>query len=259
MVVGLTRAISPALGQCELTHVERVAIDLERARAQHWAYERALEGLGVEVRQLSAGAAMADSVFIEDTAVVVEEVAVITRPGAESRRGETAAVAAALAAYRPVARVEAPGTVDGGDVLVAGKRVFVGRSSRTNEEGIRQLGRILGERGYRVEGVEVRGCLHLKSAATEVGEGLLLVNEAWIPPTAFAGLERVAVDPSEAYGANALRVGDGVLYPAHFPRTRERLARRGVRTVAVACDELAKAEGALTCCSLLFSVKGLVG
>lgn len=259
MLMALTRGVSGGIGGCELTHLERVGIDVGMARAQHAGYERALEGLGVRVRRLAGEEAFADSVFIEDTAVVVEEVAVITRPGAASRRGETAAVAEALGEYRRLVEIREPGTVDGGDVLVVGKRVFVGRSARTNEEGVRQLEGILGERGYRVEGVEVAGCLHLKSAATEVGEGLLLVNGAWIPPTAFAGLERVEVDPAEAYGANGLRVGETVLYPAHYPRTRERLEGRGVRTVAVACDELAKAEGALTCCSLLFTARSAGG
>jgi dimethylargininase len=191
--------------------------------------------------------------------VVVEEVGVMMRPGARSRRGEVAGVAEVLREYRGLVWVEEPGTVDGGDVLVVGRRVYVGRSSRTNSEGILQLEKMLGRFGYAVMGVEVKGCLHLKSAATCVAEGVVLVNPAWVDAGVFAGMERVAVDAREAWGANALRVGEAVLFPAHFPRTGERLRGRGVRVVEVACDELAKAEGALTCCSLVFTARSAGG
>jgi dimethylargininase len=193
-----------------------------------------------------------DAVFIEDTAVVLPEIAVVTRPGAPSRRGETAAVAASLAAYREIRTVEAPGTLDGGDVLVVGRRAFVGQSARTNAEGIAQLRRLLAPFGYGVDGVRMAGCLHLKSAATAVDEETLLVQPAWVPPSVFAGLTIVTVDPSEPAAANALRIGGRIVYPLAFPRTAERLVTRGIELRLVDVSELAKAEGAVTCCSLVF-------
>lgn len=250
--IALTRDISPALQDCELTHLAREPIDVERARAQHEAYEHALAELGCAVHRLPAGAEMADSVFIEDTAVVLDEVAVITRPGAASRRGETAAVVDALAPYRKLARLEAPARLDGGDVLVADRTLFVGRSERTNMTGIRQLRDALRRYGYTVRDVPVHGCLHLKSAVTSLGDGRLLINRAWVPAEAFAGWELVDIDPEEPYAANALRIGERVIYPADFPRTRERLEALGIDVLPVPADELAKAEGAVTCCSLVF-------
>lgn len=250
--IALTREISPALQDCELTHLAREPIDVERARAQHAAYEAALAELGCAVHRLPAGAEMADSVFIEDTAIVLDEVAVITRPDAPSRRGETAAVADALAAYRKLVRLEAPARLDGGDVLVAERTVFVGTSERTNMTGVRQLRDALRRHGYTVKAVPVTGCLHLKSAVTSLGDGRLLINPAWVPAEAFGGWELVDIDPEEPYAANTLRIGDRVIYPADFPRTRALLEGRGIHVVAVPADELAKAEGAVTCCSLVF-------
>jgi dimethylargininase len=251
-LVALTRDISPALRDCELTHLDRAPIDVERARRQHEAYECALAGLGCAVHRLPAGAEMPDSVFIEDAAIVLDEVAVITRPGAVSRRVETEGVADALAAYRPLLRIEAPGTLDGGDVLVADRTVFVGRSARTNDAGIGQLRAALAGFGYAVRAVEVHGCLHLKTAVTCVGDGRLLINREWVPAEAFAGWALIDVDPAEPFAANALRIGERVVYPDTFPRTRARLEARGIEIVPVPADELAKAEGGVTCCSLVF-------
>jgi dimethylargininase len=250
--IALTRDISPALEHCELTHLERAPIDLARAREQHEAYERALAELGCDVRRLPAGDDMPDSVFIEDTAIVLDEVAVITRPGAASRRGETAAVADALAAHRKLVRLDAPARLDGGDVMVVDRALFVGRSERTNMTGIRQLRDALRRYGYTVQAVPVHGCLHLKTAVTSLGDGRLLINRDWVTPDAFAGYELIDVDPDEPFAANALRIGDRVVYPTDFPRTRERLEAAGLDVVTVPAGELAKAEGAVTCCSLVF-------
>jgi dimethylargininase len=249
--VALTRAVSRALASCELTHLDRVAIDVERARAQHRAYERALTDAGGHVQQLDAGEDMPDSVFIEDIAVVFDDLAIVTRPGAESRRGEVAAVADALAAHRPLHHIQPPGTVDGGDVLVVGRRVFAGLSTRTNAAGVAQLRRVLAPRGYTVCATSVTGCLHLKSAVTALDEATLLVNATWIDRSAFAGFSLVEVDPLEPSAANALRLDDRVIFPSAFPRTARLLERRGLRVALVEADELAKAEGAVTCCSLI--------
>jgi len=192
-------------------------------------------------------------VFVEDVAIVFDELAIITRPGAQSRRGETSAVAEALAVYRPLVYVDEPGTLDGGDVLTIGKRVFVGESRRTNAAAITQMGRYLAPYGYTVHIVPVRGCLHLKSAVTAISDDTLLVNPDWVPPDRFRPLQLLDVHPAEAYAANALFVGGNVIYPAAFPRTRARMDARGIQVVEVDVSELAKAEGAVTCCSLIFN------
>ncbi|HVP38951.1 MAG TPA: N(G),N(G)-dimethylarginine dimethylaminohydrolase [Candidatus Saccharimonadales bacterium] len=250
--IAITRAVSPALGRCELSFVERRPIDVAAARRQHREYEACLEALGCGLLRLPAEAELPDSVFVEDVAVVLDELAVITRPGAESRRAECAGVAVALRPYRRLAAIQAPGTLDGGDVLAAGRHVFVGRSTRTNEDGITQLRQHLGPLGYAVEAVAVAGCLHLKSAATAVGPDQLLVHPGRVDPAAFAGLRLLEVDPAEPDAANVLRVGDTVVAATAHPRTRRRLSAAGLEVRTVDLSELAKAEGALTCCSLIF-------
>lgn len=254
-LIALVRDVSSTIAHCELTHLAREPIDPDRAAAQHRAYVAALEQLGCELHWLAPEPALPDAVFVEDTAVVVDEVAVVTRPGAPSRRPETASVAAALAPYRPVATIDAPGTMDGGDVLQLGRTVFVGRSDRTNEAGIAQLARHLGAFGYDVRSVESHGCLHLKSAITEVADGMLLANPAWIAPGVFPG-QVIPVDPAEPYAANALRVEGMVIYAAAWSRTRRRLERCGVRVLPVDVSELAKAEAGVTCCSLILRRTG---
>jgi dimethylargininase len=251
-LIALTRPVSPSITRCELTHLARTPIQLGIAHAQHREYERALEMAGCSLRRLPGEPELPDAVFVEDTAVVFDEVAIIARPGAPTRRLETQSVAAALASYRPLHFIEEPGTLDGGDVLRMGRRVFVGLSARTNAEAARQLGALLSPFGYTVHTAEVRGCLHLKTAVTQLDEGLLLLNPAWVSPDAFPGTSLVTVDEAEPFGANALRIRDAVIYPAELPRTRERLERRGLRILSVPSSELAKAEGGVTCGSLVF-------
>ncbi|MBI5835975.1 MAG: dimethylargininase [Candidatus Eisenbacteria bacterium] len=254
MRIAITREISAALARCELTHLERREIDLPLARRQHADYERALESLGCRVVRLPQDPDLPDSVFVEDVAVVLGELAVLTRPGAPSRRGETPAVEAALRPYRRLRRIEEPGTLDGGDVLVVGPHVYVGDTGRTNRAGFVQLRDLLGPLGYSVARVAVRGCLHLKSAVTRVARDLLLLNPERVEAEAFPGLRAVAVDPEEPAAANALLVGGSVIFPGEFPRTRGRLQEAGVDVVTVAASELAKAEGAVTCCSLVLEI-----
>ena len=254
-MIAITRKVSPAIARCELTHLAREPIDLALAERQHAAYEASLRALGCRVASLPAEPDFPDSVFVEDAAVVVDELAVITRPGAPSRRGETESVAAALAPHRPVVAIEPPATLDGGDVLRLGRRVLVGRSSRSNAEGVAQLRALLAPHGYTVEGIAVSGCLHLKSAVTEVAPGAVLLNPAWVDPAIFAGTRLIEVDPGEPFAANALLVGGTAIYPSAFPRTAARLERVGVRLARVDVSELAKAEGAVTCCSLIIGAR----
>ena len=253
MLMAITREISAAFDECQLTHLPRAPIDIDRARAQHTAYEWALVEAGCTVRRLDSGPDMPDAVFVEDIAVVLAEGAILTTPGAEARRIEAPGVVASLMRHGlPLQEIRSPGTLDGGDVLVVGRRVFVGLSARTNRAGADQLAGILVAAGYTVSTVPVRGCLHLKSAVTAVAPDTVLINREWVSAEAFAGLSMVDVDPLEPHAANALAVGGVVIYPTSFPRTREKLEHRDLRLRLVEVDELQKAEGAVTCCSLIF-------
>jgi dimethylargininase len=252
VLIAITRPVSPSLAGCELTHLSREPIDVARATAQHAAYERLLGSLGARVVHAPSAPELPDAVFIEDTAIVLDEIAVVTRPGAASRRAETAEVGALVAAYRPVRAMTAPACLDGGDVLRLGRTLYVGRSDRTNQPGIDQLRSFVAPHGYEVVPVAFSGCLHLKSAATALAADLLLMNPSWVSPDAFPDQRALFVDAREPYAANALRVADTIVFPSQFPRTLERLVERGPRVVTVDCDELAKAEGAVTCCCLLF-------
>ena len=254
--IAVTRAISPAMADCELMYRERAEPDIALARVQHRRYEATLATLGCKIVSLPAEPGLPDSVFVEDAAVVTDEIAVITRPGAASRRAETASIAAALEPWRRLVFIEAPGTLDGGDVLRIGRRLWVGLSGRSNEAGASQLAAALAPFGYRTQTVPVRGCLHLKSAATQVGPETLLINPDWVDQTCFAGLRFVDVAPQEPHGANALYVGGAVVYPASCARTRERLERVGIVVHSVDVSEIEKAEGGVTCCSLIFSAPG---
>jgi dimethylargininase len=251
MITALTRAVAPSIARCELTHLARAPIDLDLASCQHDEYEAALRLAGCAVVRIRPEPKLPDSVFIEDTAVVLDELAVIPRPGAASRRAETDSTHDALSPFRRIESITAPGTLDGGDVLVAGRDVFAGVGGRSNEEGVRQLRDFLAPFGYRVLGVVTTGCLHLKSAATLVADSCVLVNPSWVDPRVFAPLEPLFAHPDEPFAANALRIGDRLLHGAGHPRTRERLERRGLEVAPVDLGELAKAEGALTCCCLL--------
>jgi dimethylargininase len=254
MLLAMTRPVPPSITECELTHLERQPIDWTRATEQHHDYERALQALGCTLERLPVAPTQPDSVFIEDAAFVVDECAVIARPGAASRRAETSAVSDALRPYRRLAPIEAPGTLDGGDVLRIGRRVYVGLSSRTNAEGIRQLSVILEPLGYSVESVVVRECLHLKTAVSALGDEELLLNPRMVDGTSFGGASWIEIDPSEPSAANVICLEKTVLCSADAPRTRRRLEARGYDVVPVDASELAKAEAGLTCCSLLLRV-----
>jgi dimethylargininase len=254
MLIAVTRAVSPTLADCELTHRPRDPINIADATAQHTYYEETLRSLGATVVRAPPQPTLPDAVFVEDTALVLDEAAVLTRPGAPTRRPEVESIANVLSAYRPLVRIQAPGTLEGGDVLRVGRRLYVGLSSRTNRAGISQLTALLGNWGYEVIPVEVKGCLHLKSAVTQVAEHVVLINARLVRPECFAPMEMIAVAPAEPDAANALWVGATVIYPTHYPETSERLERAGLHVVPVPSTELAKAEGGVTCCSLLFEV-----
>jgi dimethylargininase len=253
MQIAITRHVSRSIINCELTHLERIPIDLEAARRQHADYEAALSALGLAVLSLPEEPDLPDSVFVEDTAILLDEVALLTSPGADSRKPEVEPVAQALEPYREILRIEAPGTMDGGDVLRVGKRIFVGLTKRTNREAIDQMQALLKPFGYDVCGVPVSGCLHLKSAVTQAVGNTLLINPAWVRKQDFPGFDFIEVHPDEPSAANILIAGAGVMYQPAYPRTLARLEKAGVHPLLVDASELGKAEGALTCCSLIFN------
>jgi dimethylargininase len=252
MLTAITRAVSSSITQCELSYIERKPIDLEKARAQHHAYEALLAKLGARVISLPEERDLPDSIFVEDPAIVLDEVAVICSPGTETRRKEAASLAAALAPHRKLAHIKLPGILEGGDVLRVGRKLFAGITQRSNPEGIRQLAVIAAAYGYDLLGVPVSGCLHLKSAVTYLGKNTLLGNRAWFQWQRLQGFDWVEVDPGEPHAGNALLVGETIIFPASFPKTRARIEARGFRVEPLDISELQKAESGLTCSSLLF-------
>ena len=250
--IAITRAVSRALENCELTHLERRTIDLDLARRQHAAYQQALRDAGCEVLALEDLREFADSVFVEDTVVVLDSVAVLTRPGAASRQGEVESMSAALAPFRERLAIQAPATLDGGDVLRLDRVIHVGASARSNAEGIEQLRQLVAPFGYRVEAVPMDGCLHLKTAVTQVAQDCLLINPAWVDARRFPDYRILTVHPDEPFAANAVWVGERVLYSASFPRTAQLLRDAGIDVHLVDMSETEKAEGGVTCCSVIF-------
>lgn len=251
MRLAITRDVSPRFNECEITHIDRTPIDVHIAQAQHHGYVQALKELGCAVLELPAEPDLPDSVFVEDTAVILPDVALITQPGADSRKPETESIAQALRPYRELVFIEPPGSLDGGDVLVLGKNIYVGLSTRSNTDAVNQMNQLLGKYGYETHGVTMHDCLHLKTAVTRVDDKTLLINPKWVDAEIFSGFDLIEADESEPFSANCLPVGDAIIYPTSFPKTAARLSGRGYRIKPVVVDELAKAEGAVTCCSLI--------
>jgi len=251
MTVAITRDVSPRFAECELTHLERVPIDVGLAQVQHQNYIHALRALHCRVIELHAESDLPDSVFVEDTAVILPEAAIITRPGANSRKPETASVAEALRPFRELIFIEAPAELDGGDVLVLDKDIYVGLSTRSDRLAVRQMQSRLRKYSYRVQGVELRDCLHLKSAVTRLNAGTLLIHRDWVDARPFENYKLIDIAPTEPFAANILMIGETGIYPTSFPRTQEILSTHGIQLITVDVSELAKAEGAVTCCSLI--------
>ena len=235
-----------------MSFIDRKPIDLAKARAQHHAYETLLGKCGAKVISLPEEPELPDSMFVEDPAIVLDEVAIICPLGTETRRKEAPSIAAALEKFRKLAYVKMPGTLEGGDVLRIGKRIYVGLTRRSNPEGIRQLAVIVGAYGYQVTAVPVTGCLHLKSAVTYLGKNTLLGDRAWFDWNRLEGFDWVDVHPAEPHAGNALQIGEEVIFPASFARTAALISEKGFKLELLDISELQKAESGLTCSSLLF-------
>jgi dimethylargininase len=254
MLTAITRAVSPAFVNCELSFIARQPIDPKIAAAQHYSYEKLLKRLGANVISLPPEPDLPDSMFVEDPAIVLDELAVIMPLGTASRRREAESLSRALAPYRALAHIKLPGTMEGGDILRVGRKIYAGLSRRTNEEGIRQLRALLEPYDYEVLAVPVTGCLHLKSAVTSLGRNTLLANRAWFDAAPFAGDQWIDVAADEPHAANALAIADQIIFPASFPRTKGAMEAQGFSVMPLDISELQKAESGLTCSSLLFDV-----
>jgi dimethylargininase len=251
-ITALTREPAPTLEDCLLTYVARSRVDYPTALEQHRQYCQALRECGVEVRVLPAQPQYPDSVFIEDVAVVLDELVVLARPASETRQGEVRLLASQELPDRRVVSIEAPGTLEGGDVLRIGKQIFTGLSSRTDARGLESLARIAQPLGYQVIPVQVKGCLHLKTACTALDQRTLLINPDWIQTAPFEGFRWVTVPAEEPWAANALPVGERICMNCAYPMTLAKVAARGYAIHPLDISEFSKAEGGLTCLSLFF-------
>jgi len=249
----IVRPPSSRLAEGIVTHISRTTVDVELARRQHAAYASALAGSGWKVEQVPVAEECPDSVFVEDTVVVCDDLAVLTRPGAPPRRPEVDGVAPVMASLGlRTARIEAPGTLDGGDVLQAGTTVYVGRGGRTNGEGIRQLRALLAPLGRTVTGVPLGEVLHLKSAVTALPDGTFLLLPDLVPAGLFPAVRPV----TEESGCHVVPLGgDRVLIAASAPRTAEVLEDLGFTPVVVDISEYEKLEGCVTCLSVLLPAR----
>lgn len=251
MTIAITRLPAASIAKCELTFIERNLIDYTKALEQHRAYREGLESCGVKVVMLPAADDLPDSVFVEDTAIILDELAIITPMGIASRRPEPALIEPEIARYRPTQHIALPATIEGGDVMRLGKSIFVSLSTRTNTAGIEALRALAAPYGYTVTAVTLRDCLHLKSACTALDDQTILVNSAGVDTFLFGGYELVEVAPDEPGAANVVRANGSILMNSQYPRTAEIIERQGYRTCAVDTSEFTKAEAAMTCMSLI--------
>ncbi len=251
-LIALTHRPSPRIAACELTFIEREPIDSQRAARQHEAYCRTLEACGAEVTVLSDNSSHPDAVFIEDTVIVLDELAIMASMAKASRRGEVPRIERELGRYRELRKIPLPATIEGGDVLRIQRTLYVGWSPRTNRAGLDALLEIVRPYGYRVVAVEVQGCVHLKTACSALSEARVLANPAWVDLKPFDEVEVVPVAAEEPWAANLLRVGRHVCMSSAFPRTIELVRSLGLNVVPLDMSEFHKAEAGPTCLSVLF-------
>jgi dimethylargininase len=250
--IAIVREPSPSIAQCELTFIDRSPINFAGLRAEHALYRKALEETGLKVDTLPPYPEYPDSVFVEDTAIILDEVAILCRLGAQSRQGETDSILPVLRRYRKtILPILAPGTLEGGDVLRLGKTLYVAVGGRTNAEGVRQLEAHLSKWNYTLTPVDNLKCLHLKTAVTRIGIETLVVNPKWIDLSVFSKYKLIEIDEREPFAANVLRIGPRVILSATNIRTAEKIERAGFTTIPVDFTEIAKTEAGVTCCSLI--------
>lgn len=248
-IIALTHSPSARLGDCELTHVDRQSIDLGRAMAQHEAYRSALEEADLQVRNFDFNACHADCCFVEDVAVVLEELVLVGSMGVASRRPEVAPWRDLLATFRPIVDLPADARLEGGDVLCLGKQLLIGLSARTNRKAIESVSDLVRPLGYSVHAIKVAGCLHLKTACTAIDDETLLLNPDWIEVGHLPQFKQIAT--CDSWGANILRINESLFASKTHTRTVEQLTENGFRVHVLDISEFEKAEAGLTCLSLL--------
>ena len=251
-MIALTHLPSPSLELGHRTHLDRAPIDFQKALQQHALYCSALRDCGLEVQILNSNSHLPDSVFVEDTAVVLDEIAILTSMGTASRREELPFIETELKKYRPTIRIQLPATIEGGDVLRMGRKILVGISCRTNVAGVDALESILCQLDYEIIRVPTRDCLHFKTGCSALPDGSLLVNENWVAIESLKGFHLIPIPPAEPWAANVLSIGDQVILPAAHPVTANQLRKMGFQVRLVDLSEFAKAEGGVTCLSILF-------
>lgn len=252
MLTAITHKPSPRLNDCELTFLSAQQIDFQKAQTQHKAYCDTLSSLGANVITLDENPDLPDSVFVEDTAIVLDEVAIITSMGVASRRKETKAIEKKLAEFRPLEKIRLPAKIEGGDVLTIGKELFVGNSSRTNLDGINALREIVSPFGYKVFAADVRGSLHLTTACTALDDETVLINPEWIEAEVFKNFRKINLPQNEPFAANILRVGETICIDSKFTKTKKKIKKLRYKTKSINISEFLKAEAGLTCLSLVF-------
>ena len=255
MLAAITRGTSPSIADCTLTYLSRMPIDVTKAIQQQNAYERCLMELGVRVISLGVEDDLPDSVFVQDTAVVLDEVAILAAMGVKIRQPEIESVAKVLSLYREVKRLNGPASLEGGDMVRIGNNLYIGLSGRTNSEGIAQLQEILRPFRYQVKPVEVRACIHLSTGCAYLGQNTVLVNRSWVNVSRLEGVDIIEVPESEPWAANVLSIGDVIIMSSSFSETRELLTGKGFQVRAIDISEFEKAEGSLTCLSLLLDIE----
>ena len=252
MLKAVTHKPSPLLKNCELTFLPRQKMDFQKTQIQHENYCDTLSKLGADVIILEENLDLPDCAFVEDAAIVLDEIAIITSMGVSTRRGETKLIEKKLAKFRPLEKIKLPAKIEGGDVLTIGKNLFVGNSSRTNAEGISALKKIVNPFGYKVFAVDVLGSLHLKTACTALDSETILVNPEWIETEVFKDFRKINLPQNEPFAANILRINDTICIHSAFTETAEKIEKLGYKISTVNISEFLKAEAGLTCLSLIF-------
>jgi len=247
----IVRDVSDTFQECVTSFHTKVQIDVALAKRQHRHYCNILSSLGLKLISIEADDILPDCCFTEDTAIVIDDLSIITYPGTPSRVRETIEIEKILSPLKTIVHINEPGTIEGGDVLKIGKKIYIGSSSRTNEEGIRQVALVVEPKGYQVIPVKIKNTLHLKSVCTYMGRGCILLAEGYLDDTIFSEYDKVIVPKEEEYCANCLVVQGNVLIPKGFPKTKQLIENKGFPIIEIEMSEIEKAEGALTCLSVI--------
>jgi dimethylargininase len=248
----IVRNIPNSFPQCITAFSGKSPIDVILAQQQHELYCKTLVELGLKLVRIEADNSLPDCCFTEDAAIVTDVLGIISLPGTESRHAEIIEMEKALTSFKKIRHIAAPATIEGGDVLKIGKKLFIGNSARTNDEGIKQVANMVSELGYEVIPVKIRNTLHLKTVCTYLGNNCIIYADGHFDENIFAEYDKIIVPATESYCANTLVVNGKVLIPKGFPLTRSLIEKKGFSVIELDMSEIEKADGALTCLSVIF-------